>query len=51
MSIYTSRTPEQLAQEQAAYAEAWSIVENYSNNQTTLVEIIKNLIIKAEEVK
>jgi hypothetical protein len=49
MSIYTSKTIEERATEQEAYNEAWTIVENYSNNQTTLVEIIKNLILAAKE--
>ena len=47
--LYTSRTPEQLAEEQAAYIEAWSIIENYKNNDTTMVEILKNLILAAKE--
>ena len=49
MSIYTSKTAEEQATEQQAYIDAWDIVENYSNNQTTLVEIIKNLILAAKE--
>lgn len=38
-----------MATETEAYKEAWAIVENYSNNQTTMVEVIKNLILAAKE--
>jgi hypothetical protein len=45
MSTYTSKTPDQVAQETQAYIAAWDILNNYKNNETTLVEIIKNLIL------
>ena len=45
MSTFTSKTPDQVAQETQAYIAAWDILNNYKNNETTLVEIIKNLIL------
>jgi hypothetical protein len=45
MSTFTSKTPDQVAQETQAYIAAWDILNNFKNNETTLVEIIKNLIL------
>jgi hypothetical protein len=49
MSVFTSKSVEEVAEQNKAYEDAWNIVNNYKNNETTLVEIIKNLIIAAKE--
>lgn len=51
MSVYTSKTAEEMAAETKAYQEAWVIVDNYSNNKSVMAEIIKNLILKVEAAK
>jgi hypothetical protein len=49
MNTLTPKTTDKLAEQAKAYEDAWDIVNSYKNSETTLVEIIKNLIVAAKE--